>query len=130
MRVLTLLHRWWGVVFCLLFAMWFASGVVMHFVPFPERLGADRFAGGMLIDRDKVAHGPSEAVAASDILDASGFVSQEGAMGRFISSPEPRQCGSFALPISETAAFTPNQRPSTSQPPARGRLGSTSHVPV
>jgi PepSY-associated TM region len=71
MHVLTLLHRWWGVVFCLLFAMWFASGVVMHFVPFPERLGADRFAGGMLIDRDKVAHGPSEAVAASDILDAS-----------------------------------------------------------
>ena len=35
MRVLTLLHRWWGVMFCLLFAMWFASGIAMHFVPFP-----------------------------------------------------------------------------------------------
>ena len=31
MRLLTWLHRWWGVVFCLLFAMWFASGIVMHF---------------------------------------------------------------------------------------------------
>src|ERR1700750_1631272 len=36
-RVLATLHRWWGVAFCLLFAMWFASGIVMHFVPFPER---------------------------------------------------------------------------------------------
>ena len=37
MRFLVALHRWWGVAFCLLFAMWFASGAVMHFVPFPER---------------------------------------------------------------------------------------------
>jgi PepSY-associated TM region len=37
MRALATLHRWWGVAFCLLFAMWFASGIVMHFVPFPER---------------------------------------------------------------------------------------------
>jgi hypothetical protein len=37
LRVLIWLHRWWGVVFCLLFAMWFASGIVMHFVPFPAR---------------------------------------------------------------------------------------------
>lgn len=37
MRALASLHRWWGVAFCLLFAMWFASGIVMHFVPFPAR---------------------------------------------------------------------------------------------
>lgn len=37
MRVFAVFHRWWGLVFCLLFAMWFASGVVMHFVPFPTR---------------------------------------------------------------------------------------------
>jgi len=43
MRLLTWLHRWWGVLFALLFAMWFASGIVMHFVPFPAR-GTDRFA--------------------------------------------------------------------------------------
>jgi len=36
-RTLATLHRWWGVAFCLLFAMWFASGIVMHFVPFPAR---------------------------------------------------------------------------------------------
>ena len=37
MDFLATLHRWWGVAFCLLFAMWFASGIVMHFVPFPVR---------------------------------------------------------------------------------------------
>jgi hypothetical protein len=37
MRLLATLHRWWGVAFCQLFAMWFASGIVMHFVPFPAR---------------------------------------------------------------------------------------------
>ena len=37
MRLLATFHRWWGVAFCLLFAMWFASGIVMHFVPFPAR---------------------------------------------------------------------------------------------
>ncbi len=36
-RALATLHRWWGVAFCLLFAMWFARGIVMHFVPFPAR---------------------------------------------------------------------------------------------
>ncbi len=37
MHIIAALHRWWGVAFCLLFAMWFASGIVMHFVPFPAR---------------------------------------------------------------------------------------------
>src|ERR1700759_2188764 len=37
MPFLTTLHRWWGIAFCLLFAMWFASGIVMHFVPYPAR---------------------------------------------------------------------------------------------
>jgi uncharacterized membrane protein len=36
-RFIAIVHRWWGVAFCLLFAMWFASGAVMHFVPYPAR---------------------------------------------------------------------------------------------
>ena len=41
MRVLTPVHRWLGILFFLLFAMWFASGIVMHFVPFPALTEAD-----------------------------------------------------------------------------------------
>ena len=40
MHLFATLHRWWGIAFCLLFAMWFASGIVMHFVPYPERTEA------------------------------------------------------------------------------------------
>ena len=69
MRLLIALHRWWGVVFCLLFAAWFASGIVMHFVPYPTQQEADYFAGLVAIDSGKVAHGPAEAVAASRMQD-------------------------------------------------------------
>jgi hypothetical protein len=69
MRLVIALHRWWGVLFCLLFAAWFASGIVMHFVPFPAPSETDRFAGLVAIDRGKVAHGPAEAIAASGMQD-------------------------------------------------------------
>jgi PepSY-associated TM region len=70
MRGLTLLHRWWGIVFCLFFAMWFASGIVMHFAPFPTRGEADRFAGTAPIDLTHLLHGPAQAVAASGVSHA------------------------------------------------------------
>src|SRR5580700_3382467 len=59
-RALILLHRWLGVGFCLLFAMWFASGIVMHFVPFPSLTEAERFAGLLPLDLSQVRHGPDE----------------------------------------------------------------------
>jgi hypothetical protein len=70
MKALVLLHRWLGVGFCLLFAMWFASGIVMHFVPFPSLTETERFAGLLPIDASQLRHGPDEAVAASRVQDA------------------------------------------------------------
>jgi hypothetical protein len=67
MHALILLHRWLSVAFCLLFAMWFATGIVMHFVPFPALTEADRFAGLASIDLAAVKHGPAEAIGASVI---------------------------------------------------------------
>jgi len=67
MRTLTLLHRWLGVPFSLLFAMWFASGIVMHFVPFPALTEVERVAGLAPIDVARVTHGPGEAAVASGI---------------------------------------------------------------
>jgi hypothetical protein len=71
MRVLILLHRWLGVAFCLLFAMWFASAIVMHFVPFPTFTEAARFAGLAPIDLASVKRGPAEARAGSGMMDAA-----------------------------------------------------------
>jgi hypothetical protein len=64
---LVFLHRWLGVGFCLLFALWFASGVVMHFVPYPSFTAADRRAGLAPIDLAQVKASPAEALAASSV---------------------------------------------------------------
>jgi PepSY-associated transmembrane protein len=69
-RALILLHRWLGVTFCLFFAMWFATGIVMHFVPFPALTETERFAGLAPIDVRAIRHSPAEAVAASALKDA------------------------------------------------------------
>jgi hypothetical protein len=71
MRPLILLHRWLGVAFCMLFAMWFASGIVMHFVPFPVLSETGRITGLALIDIADAGHGPAEAARASGLSDAS-----------------------------------------------------------
>ena len=35
-RWLFLVHRWLGIGICLLFAMWFVSGMVMMYVGYPK----------------------------------------------------------------------------------------------
>jgi hypothetical protein len=58
MRTLAALHRWWGVAFCLLFTMWFSSGIVMHFVPFPARIKA----GGPAADGNHAIRSEQDAL--------------------------------------------------------------------
>src|SRR5262249_5545248 len=53
----------------LLFAMWFATGMVMHFVPFPSLTEAERFAGLSAIDGTHMI-APADAIKASGIDDA------------------------------------------------------------
>jgi hypothetical protein len=71
MRTLILVHRWLGVAFCLLFAMWFATGIVMHFVSFLALTEAERIGGLGSVDAASLRHGPAAAVAASRIHDAT-----------------------------------------------------------
>ncbi|MDF8332721.1 PepSY domain-containing protein [Novosphingobium cyanobacteriorum] len=44
-RWLFLVHRWIGIVTCLLFTIWLLSGLVMIYVPFPSLSKAERLAG-------------------------------------------------------------------------------------
>lgn len=71
MGALILLHRWLGIAFCLLFAMWFATGIVMHFVPFPSLTEAERFAGLAPLERTQRIIAIADAVIASGIADAT-----------------------------------------------------------
>jgi hypothetical protein len=60
-RWLYLIHRWIGIATCLLFVMWFASGLVMLHVPFPE-LEEQEQLGGLA----PIAWGAVEQVPADD----------------------------------------------------------------
>ncbi len=68
-RILTLGHRWLGVGLCLLFTLWFASGAVMIFVPYPRLGQADRLARAPAVDMGAVGLTPAQAVAASGATD-------------------------------------------------------------
>ena len=58
-RGLAALHRYLGIGLCLLFAMWFASGAVMLFRPFPALTEAQRFSCLEPIDLASAAVHPS-----------------------------------------------------------------------
>src|SRR5690606_40792899 len=66
-RALYLLHRWFGVGMCLLFALWFGSGIIMMYVQYPELTEAERLANLPPIDPGKVSIGVEEAIQASGI---------------------------------------------------------------
>src|SRR5215207_8721668 len=70
MQALVLVHRWLGIAFCLLFAMWFATGMVMHFVPFPALTDAERIAGLREIEPAEVRHPARTALAAAGMRSA------------------------------------------------------------
>ena len=58
-RVLAKLHRWIGIVLCLMFAIWFASGVVMIYVPFPSLSDTERIAKAESVDVSAITSLPS-----------------------------------------------------------------------
>jgi hypothetical protein len=64
---LIFLHRWLSIAVGSLIALWFASGIVMHFVPYPSLTAADRRAGLTLIDLAQVKASPWQALAVSQI---------------------------------------------------------------
>ncbi|MDE2263739.1 MAG: PepSY domain-containing protein [Gammaproteobacteria bacterium] len=67
-RSLTLLHRWLGIGVGFLFALWFASGAVLCFVPFPTLPSAARIAHSEPVDLRRVSVAPAAALAAASGL--------------------------------------------------------------
>lgn len=62
-RTLFLLHRWLGVVMCLFFALWFASGIVMMYVEYPELTEQERLANLPFINTSQIHISVEEAIA-------------------------------------------------------------------
>ena len=66
-RWLFLTHRWVGIVTCLFMALWFLSGIVMMYVPFPGLGSEERLRGLPRIEWRKVALVP-QSVPPGDSL--------------------------------------------------------------
>jgi hypothetical protein len=62
-RPLGLIHRWLGIGVGLMFALWFASGAILTFVPFPALRAGQRIAGSASIDFARVRISPRAALA-------------------------------------------------------------------
>jgi uncharacterized iron-regulated membrane protein len=88
-RLLILVHRWTGIALCLCFAMWFASGVVLLYMPFPRLTEAERQAALPPLALAAVRIAPPQAFA------AAGFESmpREATLGMLLDRPVYRLLG-------------------------------------
>jgi uncharacterized iron-regulated membrane protein len=77
-RWLTWFHRWSGVVLCLLFIAWFASGTVLLFVPFPALGDRDRLAHSEPVNGSQLTRDPAAVLAKAPGADQLLLVSVAG----------------------------------------------------
>ncbi len=58
-------HRWLGVVLCVPIVLWFVSGAILLFVPYPQLQESERLAGAAPLDLSQVRLGADAASAAA-----------------------------------------------------------------
>ena len=63
-RWLIIGHRWLGIATCVLFALWFLSGLVMMYVAFPSLTSSERLALQQRLDWSRVAITPERVMQA------------------------------------------------------------------
>jgi uncharacterized iron-regulated membrane protein len=68
--LLTTVHRYLGLVFCLIFVIWFASGLVMVYARMPEYGAAERLARLAPVDAASIRLTPAEALEKATLADA------------------------------------------------------------
>lgn len=66
-RWLFLVHRWLGIGICLLFAMWFVSGMVMMYVGYPKLTEAERLQHLPRLDPAAPLLAPAKALAVAGL---------------------------------------------------------------
>src|SRR5262252_1883723 len=61
LRSLIFVHRWVGIVLCLVFLIWFPSGIGMMYWGFPDVSATDRLDHSPRLDPAKIMLSPEEA---------------------------------------------------------------------
>jgi len=75
-------HRWLGIGMCLLFALWFASGIVMMYVEYPELTESERIGNLPLLDSGVVYYEPADIAISFDDDTQISSISLSSVMGR------------------------------------------------
>src|SRR6059036_332652 len=70
-RALIYTHRWLGIAGCLLFLVWFASGIVMMYARMPELPRSDRLSRLTPIRPEAIGISPADAVRRSGIAPSA-----------------------------------------------------------
>ncbi len=89
-RWLFLTHRWLGIGGCVLFAMWFASGIVMMYVGYPKLTDAERLAHLPALSQQAPLLAPSVALARAGVskpLDGLRLAASGGGRAVYVASP-------------------------------------------
>ncbi len=81
-KLLFLTHRWLGIFMCLLFALWFASGIVMMYVEYPELTHEERLQNLPALKLDSVNYSPLEVAAGLGAINAYSSLSLSSVLGR------------------------------------------------
>ena len=67
-RVLIYTHRWLGIAGCLVFLMWFVSGIVMMYARMPRLTAEERLARLPTLDLTHLAVSPADAARAVNVV--------------------------------------------------------------
>jgi len=123
-RALFLSHRWAGIVLCLFFAMWFLTGIVMMYVPFPGLGPAERFAGLQPLNAAQIKVGIETAYAASGLSSVPARIRMTNVLGRPAYHFRPRD-GSWVSVFADNGERLEPLTPAQAQEAAeRFRAGS------
>jgi hypothetical protein len=71
-RALIVVHRWLGVALCVLFLLWFPSGIVMMYWPFPEVSAGDRLERAPSLDPATIQITPADAIRRLNVDQPAG----------------------------------------------------------
>lgn len=69
--VLAFVHRWLGIAGCLLFLLWFVSGIAMIYVRMPELGEDERLAAAPFLRADAIRLSPRDAAERAGVTDLS-----------------------------------------------------------
>lgn len=68
LRVVAFIHRWLGVALCLLFALWFLSGMVMTFTGYPRLQRSQRLAAAPQLSQATELPAPARLLATAGVV--------------------------------------------------------------